>query len=251
MHQVIVIPCRMSGTRLPGKPMLQLAGKPMLRHVWERCVQALPKDRVFIATEDEVIQAYCDSQGIQCVNTGPAETALHRVALFSEMVAADGYVNVQGDEPLINVADIQTMLAYGRRYPQRVAFGRCKCTEEEFYDASKAKVVCAPDARVLYSSRAGIPVSKAGSFSGGFRAIWVYHLARSALARYADETQVTSLDQFEGNEVLRFLELDVPVYCVDLIGDSWSIDEPKDVAKVEFLLKEQSLAAVAPRQDEE
>jgi 3-deoxy-manno-octulosonate cytidylyltransferase (CMP-KDO synthetase) len=122
MRQVIVIPARMSGTRLPGKPLIQINGKPMIFHVWQRCLQVFPRENIYIATEDQVIVDYCSEVGIQVVNTGPANSAIDRLKLFADLIPADTYINVQGDEPIINPEDIASIANYAKVYSDRVVF---------------------------------------------------------------------------------------------------------------------------------
>ena len=238
MKQVIVIPARMKGTRLPGKPLIQIQGKAMIYHVWNRCRKVHSEENIFVATEDVEIEDYCKKNGMNCVVTGKAESAIDRIQLFSEVIQADAYINVQGDEPVVNTKDIATILTYSQDHPERVVFGKTRANIEEFHDYSKAKVVCAPDGRLLYSSRAGIPLNNKGKFVSAERAIWIYAFNKDALDRYHDAGDMTFLDKLEDNEIIRFLEIGVPVYCVDVIGDSWAVDEPKDLEVVEQLMAE-------------
>ncbi len=239
MRQIAVIPARMGGTRLPGKPLLLLNGKPMIFHVWEKCKVVFEREDIFVATEDQSIVDYCNTAGMQVVNTGPAASAIDRMKLFADLVHADHYINVQGDEPLINPRDILTITNYSKKHPDRVVFGKAPASENEFHDVSKAKVVCRPDGKLLYSSRAGIPLTTNGKFSTAERAIWIYAFPKKALQAYFDGADYTSLDKIEDNEVIRFLELGVDVYCTNVIGDSWAVDEPKDIQIVESRLKSQ------------
>jgi 3-deoxy-manno-octulosonate cytidylyltransferase (CMP-KDO synthetase) len=229
MKQVIVIPARMKGTRLPGKPLIKLDERPIVWHVWKRCAEVHPRNEIYIATEDKEIADFARDNAIQCIVTGKAESALDRIKLFSDVVEADAYINVQGDEPIVNIRDIESILAYSRKYPGRVVFGKAPASQEEFFDFSKAKVVCDRNGRLLYSSRAGIPVNKKGHFVSAERAIWIYALNKPALDAYYENRDKTSLDIIEDNEIIRFLEIGVDVWCTDVIGDSWAIDEPKDI----------------------
>lgn len=236
-ESVIVIPARMKGTRLPGKPLLPIAGKPMILHVWEQCLKVFPKQDIFVATEDQTILDFCHQRSIQCVVTERAESAIDRIFLFSKQIKARSYINVQGDEPLVNPEDILRIVNYSSKFPERVVFGKTEASHEEFTDFSKAKVVCALDGRLLYSSRAGIPVSRSGNYVKAERAIWIYAFSTRSLENYFKAFGKSILDKIEDNEILRFLEIGEPVYCVDLIGDSWAVDEFKDVQIVEELLK--------------
>ena len=236
MRQVIVIPARMKGTRLPGKPLIDILGKPMIQHVWDRCAQVHPVNVIFIATEDIVIEQYCINNNINCLNTGPASTAIDRIKLFSNVIKADSYINVQGDEPVINTNDIKVILDYNKKWPDRIVFGKTKANEDDFFDYSKAKVVCDIENRLLYSSRAGIPLNNKGKFISAERAIWIYAFNKFSLDQYNNNIEKTTLDKIEDNEIIRFLELGIPVYCTDVIGDSWSVDEKKDIEVVKRIM---------------
>ena len=236
LDQLIVIPARMSGTRLPGKPLVQICGLPMIHHVWNRCVEVFDQSAVVVATEDQVIKDYCDEQSLNCIVTGKADSAIDRLKLVSDVMPAQTYLNVQGDEPLVNTADIKTISDGAALHPDRVIFGKVEATEEEFHDHSKAKVVCDPHGKLLYSSRAGIPLNNKGRFAGAERAIWIYAFPKRALDLYFEASDMTRLDQVEDNEIIRFLEIGVDVYCIDVIGDSWAVDEPKDIEVVEARL---------------
>ena len=242
MNQVIVIPARMKGTRLPGKPLIEIMGKAIIHHVWDRCRQVLETDKIYIATEDNEIDLYCKNNNIQCVITQSAKTAIDRIKYFSDIISADAYINIQGDEPIVNVHDIETLLTYNRKYPNRVVFGKTNACAEEFNDYSKAKVVCDQKGRLLYSSRAGIPINNKGKFVSAERAIWLYAFYKKALDAYNHHHGKTYLDMLEDNEIIRFLEIGIPVYCIDMIGDSWAVDEPKDLAIVEQKLKSRNLS---------
>jgi len=237
MRQIIAIPARMSSSRLPGKPLIDILGKPVIRHVWERCAKVHPTDDIFVATEDKIIAEYCEDHGMNCVNTGPAGCATTRIQLLSEQVPADAYLNIQGDEPLVNTNDIRRLLDYNKLHPSRIIFGKTACDERDFTDPSKAKVVCAPDGRLMFTSRAGIPLDIRGKFVSAERAIWLFGFNKDALRLYVEAAGYSKIDRIEQLDIIRFLELEIPVYCIDMIGDSWAVDEPKDVKIVEARMK--------------
>ena len=239
MRQVIVIPARMKGTRLPGKPLINILNKSMIWRVWNQCRKVHSESDIFIATEDEIIKKHCDENNMNCIITDKANTAIERIKHFSDIVFADAYINVQGDEPLVNPKDILKILEYNKSYPSRVVFGKTKADFDEFNDFSKAKVVCDINGRLLYSSRAGIPLNNKGNYVSAERAIWIYAFTKSSLEKYNKYTSMTPLEKLEDNEIIRFLEIGVPVYCIDVVGDSWAIDE-KDIAIVENLLRDRN-----------
>jgi 3-deoxy-manno-octulosonate cytidylyltransferase (CMP-KDO synthetase) len=166
---------------------------------------------------------------MNCVITGSANTAIERIKLFSDVIEADSYINLQGDEPIINLKDLKTILDYNMKFPKRIVFGKSTCNQEEFDDFSKAKVVCDLNNKLLYSSRAGIPINNKGNFIKAQRAIWLYAFNKESLNKYYEYKKGTPLEIIEDNEIIRFLEIGIDVYCVDMIGDSWAVDEKKDI----------------------
>ena len=86
MKQILVIPARMTGKRLPGKPLISIFGKPMLLRVWEQCKKVINKKDIFVATEDKIIEKFCLKSGINVINTGNAPTAIYRIGLFSKII---------------------------------------------------------------------------------------------------------------------------------------------------------------------
>ena len=241
MNQIIVIPARLKGTRLPGKPLMEILGKSIIWRVWNQCKKVHPEEKIFIATEDTEIEDHCKQYGINCIVTGKANTAIDRIKLFSDFVHADAYINVQGDEPIVNTQDILTVLKYNKVFPSRVVFGKTTANKTEFYDVSKAKVVCDLNGRLLYSSRAGIPIDSQGKFVSAQRAIWIYAFTKNDLKKYYLHKNQTPLEKIEDNEIIRFSEIGIPVYCVDVIGDSWAVDEKKDLNIVEKLIVERNI----------
>lgn len=100
-RNIAVIPCRWGASRFPGKPLALLGGMPLLWHVHQRCLEAKRLDGAIVATDDERIEAACRELGIDCIRTGEHLTGTDRVAEVAERLPADGYINVQGDEPFI------------------------------------------------------------------------------------------------------------------------------------------------------
>lgn len=238
----VVIPARMGGRRLPGKPLIDILGKPMIQRVVERVLARVQSDSVYVITEDLEVEAFCNNQGYNVYNTGKAETAIDRVALFAEKYSATRYINVQGDEPVFNLADLDKLLLLEGEWLNRVVFGKTKVkNEREFFDWSKAKVVCDVNGRLIYSSRAGIPLTNTGGFIAAERAIWLYSLPRISLNKYYN-FGIGKIESIEDNEIIRFLEIGEQVFCVDMIGDSWAVDHLDDIVQIEEMLIQQGVS---------
>jgi len=237
MKQVIVIPARMGGKRLPNKPLLNINKKPMLLHVWELCKKVFSEKEIYVATEDYQIVKFCNEYKINTINTGNAPTAIYRIALFSNIIRAKNYIVVNGDEPLANIKDLKKIIKYGKKYPNRVAIGVGPCSEYKFKDKSKAKVVVSNSGRVLYTSRLSIPYNEKQYSNYGKSAIWYYSFNKKSLDHYSKNYKYVKSDKLEGLEINGMLECDIEVHSIKMIGDSWAVDSKKDIKIVEKILK--------------
>jgi len=235
----LIIPARYKSTRFPGKPLTDIAGKTMLRRVFDQCVQAFPAENICVATEDERILEYCRSQQMHCVlTTDQCLTGTDRVAEAAELLDSDVCINVQGDEPLFNPEDIRLLVNRVQEQPQRIYAGYCEIESEEMYRSlSVPKMVMDTDERLLYTSRHPIPGNKTGGFRMAWRQVCAYAFHREALRMYRGCARKTPLEQEEDLELLRFIEKGYPVQLVKMSRESIAVDHPEDVEKVIERLK--------------
>jgi len=210
----------------------------MVHRVWDRCVGALPAEDVYVATDDDRISNYCAEHGIQVLMT-PREclTGTDRIYHVARQLDADMYINVQGDEPLISPHDIAAVMAAARKQPDAIINAMCRIgAEHDYRSPNVPKVVCRPDGRLLYMSRAPIPTDKAFSFSSAMKQVCIYAFPRSALMEFGSVTEKTRLERIEDIEILRFLELGYEVQMIEVSGASIAVDLPEDVSRVESAL---------------
>lgn len=239
----VVIPARYASTRLPGKPLIPIAGMPMIERTWRQCAKVFAPDHVTVATDDERIANHCRHAGIPVVMTSSdCLTGSDRVAEAATQLAADYYINVQGDEPLLDPDDVRTLAAEARRTPQDALIGICPITDEAmFRDPSVPKAVFRNDGRLLYASRAAIPATMKGSFERAWRTLGIYGYPPRALESLARRTEKSTLEAIEDHEALRLLEFGMEFRVVELSGQSLPVDTPEDVARVEAILKQREM----------
>jgi 3-deoxy-manno-octulosonate cytidylyltransferase (CMP-KDO synthetase) len=239
MKQVVVIPARYQSTRLPGKPLVLIAGKTLIQRVWERCVQAVEPNLVFVATDDKRIEDHCFQFGANVIQT-PREcmTGTDRLFAANEVLRADSVINVQGDEPLVDPADIALLARLHRENPSAILCGMGPLIDEdEFRSPTVPKVVASPTGKLLYISRGPIPSNKALTFKGGYKQICVYGFSAKHLEVFGSLASKTPLENLEDIEILRFLEVGYDVQMLSLKSSSIAVDIPEDVIKVEKVLK--------------
>ncbi|WP_448658018.1 3-deoxy-manno-octulosonate cytidylyltransferase [Sphingomonas sp. CJ99] len=238
MDVKIVIPARIQSTRLPRKPLVSIAGKPMVVRTFERCVSVMPADRIFVATDSAEIADVCAAHGIATVMTRDDHaTGTDRVAEVAQILGGDVFVNVQGDEPVFNPEDLTKLLAAVAGDPHSIINGYCPIHDaQEHASRMVPKVVFDTEGRLLYMSRAPIPGGKSGEFRFGYRQVCAYAFPATALARLRAHPTKTPLEEAEDIEILRFLELGVPVRMIEMSDKSIPVDLPEDVARAEAAL---------------
>lgn len=240
MKSIIVIPARMQSSRLPGKPLIDINGQTLIQRTYNQCAKAFPKERIYIATDDAKIENHCKAKNMQVVMTSKnCLTGSDRVAEVAEQIEADYYINVQGDEPLMNPKDILDTECAIQKYKGEVINGYAKVSDELLYNSlSIPKLVFRPDGRLLYMSRFPIPGNKAGSFETSWRQICIYAYPKSALRDFVAHGKKTPLEAMEDLEILRFLELGYDVRMIPLSSESIAVDMPEDVERVRLKLNE-------------
>lgn len=166
MKTLIVIPARYASSRLPGKPLLRSTGKYLIEHVYERACQAQCADRVVVATDDSRIAAAVASFGGQCVMTShDCATGTDRVAEVARQIDADAYLNLQGDEPLVEPSHIHCLMDTLDSAADGclATLAAPIATVEAYRDPHCVKVVCDDRGQALYFSRSPVPFVRDGT----------------------------------------------------------------------------------------
>lgn len=243
MNYAVVIPARYKSTRLPGKPLIDLLGIPMIKRVWLRCCEAVAEDKVYIATDDARILDFCLTFTQNVIMTGSdCKTGTDRVYEACQKIGElDFVVNVQGDEPIINPVDIKTIIDQCLENPGKIINGMAPITDPSEYESRTIpKVVFRQDGRLMYMSRAAIPSNKTGVFNKSWKQICIYGFPVNALKDFSSCVEKTPFENEEDIEILRFLELGYDVQMASVNGNSLAIDTPDDVKKVLKIMSEQS-----------
>lgn len=232
---MIVIPARWASTRFPGKPLARIAGISLIRRVYDRVQASTRADAVYVATDDDRIQGHVLEFGGKVVRPeGEFSTGTDRIAaalpLLEEMERApfDIVVNVQGDEPLIDVASVDALIERLETTPSGMATLACPLeSDEEFHARDVVKVVTDVLGNAVYFSRAAI-----GSREVSLRHIGVYAYRRAVLERFV-ALEPSSLEQAESLEQLRALQHGFRIAVARTAKPHLGVDRPEDVARVE------------------
>ena len=238
---VVVIPARYASTRLPGKPLVPLAGQPMIQRVYERAKAAQRVHQVIVATDDERILKTVQGFGGEARMTRTEHrTGTERVAEVAAHVAGDVFVNVQGDEPLLDPASVDTAVGALLEEPRaEVATVATPIrTPADIMDPNVCKVVLDFEENALYFSRAPIPWVRDTASKVQVRHLkhlGLYVFQRDALLEYPTLPQ-GELERVEQLEQLRWMENGWKIRVAEVEHDAVSVDVPEDVARVEKLL---------------
>ncbi|HVN85891.1 MAG TPA: 3-deoxy-manno-octulosonate cytidylyltransferase [Candidatus Binatia bacterium] len=237
---VAIIPARYESTRLPGKPLADINGQPMIRRVYERAQQADGVDRVLVATDDARIAAAVKDFGGEVAMTSSAHrTGTDRIAEVACDLDAEIVVNVQGDLPLLDPAMVAAAVA-----PLRAESGVPMATiktairdDEEFRNPNVVKVVCDRDDFALYFSRSPLPYRRDGAASDvlRYKHIGLYVYRRDFLLTFARLAQ-TPLEQTEQLEQLRALEWGFRIKVVEVATASIEVDTARDLERARALI---------------
>jgi 3-deoxy-manno-octulosonate cytidylyltransferase (CMP-KDO synthetase) len=236
MKSIAVIPARLASTRLPRKMLRQIAGKPLVGWVYEAVRASTLLSDVIIATDSEEILDACREHGWKAqMTSGAHRSGTERVHEVSNSVAADAYVNVQGDEPLVRSEQIAALLAVMQDPAVPVGTVKTPCPPEEILNPNAVKVVTAPSGRALYFSRATIPYDRDATGPRYFKHLGLYAYRKPALDLFVSQPE-SLLEKSERLEQLRFLENGIPIYVGETPYDSVGVDTEEDLQRVTEIL---------------
>ena len=244
MRTLCVIPARYASTRLPGKPLADICGKPMICRVLERASRAQKPEKVIVATDDQRIYDAVRAEGSEAILTrADHPTGTDRLAEVAEAYPeVDLIVNVQGDEPLIEPSVIDDLIApfeMDENLPMATVMTRMEDAAEQL-NPNNVKVVVDKLGYALYFSRSLVPYPRAAA-SPVYKHIGIYAYRRDFLLRYA-RLEPTPLEKAESLEQLRALENGYGIRVLETDCRFVGVDTVEDLALVNKIYREQGLA---------
>lgn len=239
MKIIGVIPARYQSSRFPGKPLADILGKPMIWWVYQQCLKVRELDEVYVATDDERIFNICTEFGMRVIMTSDQHrSGTDRLGEVATKVSGDLFVNIQGDEPLIEPQMIRDLI--GIFDDQSVYYGslRKQITDEaEIQAPSTVKVVVDKNEDALYFSRSVIPSNvKDGKPVRIYRHVGIYAYKRDFLMTFI-QLPPSELEAVEGLEQLRALENGYKLRVHETQFDSIGVDLPEHIALVEQAIR--------------
>ena len=239
MKILCVIPARYASTRLPGKPLADIVGKPMIQHVYERSAQATIPQQVVVATDDEkVFQAVQQFGGKVVMTSSEHQTGTDRLAeVASKYAEVDVIINVQGDEPLIDPKVIDELAQeFLNDTALQMASVMSIMDTEDYQNPNAVKVVTDLNNNALYFSRSLLPYPRVAGKANVYKHIGIYAYKKDFLLKFA-KLEPTPLEQSESLEQLRALENGYKIKMIKTKAKFIGVDSIEDLQTVNELLR--------------
>ena len=249
MTAVGIIPARYGSTRYPGKPLAMINGQPLLKWVIDGALSSKALSRIAVATDDDRIAKLARECGVQALMTdSELPTGTDRIFQASsqmDLLDTDVIVNIQGDEPLIegSLLDLLVEPFQNDAHLEMATLGRA-LDEESLKSRNTAKIVLNQKNEAMYFSRLPIPYTRQSGeapYSAALKHIGIYAYRKSFLRLFCAE-KPAAIELAESLEQLRALYLGARIKVVQVAHESWGVDTPEDVLKIERLMRERTNA---------
>ena len=248
MKIIGVIPARYKSSRFPGKPLADVAGKPMIWWVYNQCKKVPDFTEVYVATDDEKIEKACIEHGINVVMTSDShKTGTDRIGEVARKIEADLYVNIQGDEPLIEPETIAKAIKPFYDNPDlQITNLMTKINDPvDAVNFTVPKVITNKDGIGIYLTRATAPYPKGSIDYAYYKQVCVYGFKPEALQFYCDygmKYGKAKIEAVEDIEILRFIENGYKVQYIEVDSNTIAVDTPNDLEKVNKYIKDNNIS---------
>src|SRR5215469_11144780 len=250
MKVVAVIPARLESQRLPRKMLREIEGRPLAVWVYQAVRSSVLLDDVIIATDSDEILAACRKHACTARMTSERHrSGTERVHEVSQTVAADVYLNVQGDEPMVRAEQIENIVQLMRDPGVGVGTLKNPASPEDIANPHAVKVVTDLAGRALYFSRTTIPYDRDGARPHYFKHLGIYAYRKPVLDRFVALPE-SALERAERLEQLRFLENGIPIYVAETEFDSIGVDTEEDLVRVERLIEKRRASEAETQRNE-
>jgi len=238
---VIIIPARYGSSRYKGKPLVKILGRELVLRVADICKKTLGSKNLYIATDNKKIAKKAEESNYKFVLTSSkCLTGTDRVAEASKKIKAKIYINVQGDEPLVNPKDIKAIINAKKKFPNHVICGYDKIhTLQDPKSLNLPKVVVNHKKELIYISRSLIPGSKKTIKNKNyFKQVCIYAFNKEELKQFYSLKKKSEIESMEDIEILRFFDLGIKIKMIKLNSNSVAVDEMADVKKAEKIIRQ-------------
>lgn len=243
MKIIAVIPSRYKSTRFPGKPLADICGKPMIWWVYNQALKVKQFDEIYVATDDERIKEACDKNNMNVIMTNKEHpTGTDRVGEVAEKIKADLYVNIQGDEPLIEPETIEkAILPFYDDEKLLLTNLMTKIKNPvDVVNCTIPKVITNKDGYGVYLTRSTAPYPKGRINYDYYKQVCVYGFKPESLkffCEYGKKYGKAKIEAIEDIEILRFIENAYRIKFIEVETDSIAVDTVKDLERVKLIMQ--------------
>lgn len=246
MKKVIIIPARYGSKRFEGKPLMKILNKPVIQHVYERCLKCKDIDEIYVATDSDEIFSFCSSIGAKAIMTASShKSGTDRVYEASEKLGLlddDIIINVQGDQPLVDFNSVNDVLKpFSEKNALMTTLAYKIINKDEIENPKDVKLVFSKTGKALYFSRSKIPFARDKETDFYFKHLGIYAYKKSFLKIFTSLPK-SDLEEIEKLEQLRALEYGYDIEVVVTKYDSPEVDLSSDIKKIENLLEKHEFA---------
>ena len=243
MKIIGVIPARYQSSRFPGKPLVDICGKPMIWWVYQQCKKVEDFDEVYVATDDDKIYNACKELDVNVVMTSDKHrTGTDRIGEVARKIKADLIVNIQGDEPLLEPDTIKAAITPFYNNPDlQISNLMTKIDNPvDVVNCTVPKVITNKEGIGIYLSRAATPYPKGSLDYSYYKQVCVYGFKPEALEFFCDygfKYGKAKIEAIEDIEILRFIENGYKVQYIEVASDTVAVDTPNDLEKVRAIVE--------------
>jgi 3-deoxy-manno-octulosonate cytidylyltransferase (CMP-KDO synthetase) len=234
MKIIGIIPARYKSSRFEGKPLADICGKPMIWWVYQQCKKVEDFSRVYVATDDDRIFETCKNLDMDVIMTSDEhKTGTDRIGEVARKISADLYVNIQGDEPLIEPETIKKAIEPFYTNPELMITNLMTKIKDpvDVVNFTVPKVITNEDGIGIYLTRATAPYPKGAIDYSYYKQVCVYGFKPEALEFYCNAPR-GKVEKVEDIEILRFIEAGYKVQYIEVDSDTVAVDTPNDLKKV-------------------
>lgn len=238
MKVIGIIPARYKSSRFPGKPLADICGKPMIYWVYNQAKKVKEIDEVYVATDDERIEQVCKDNNINVIMTSTEhKTGTDRIGEVAKKIKADIYVNIQGDEPLIEPETIKAaIIPFFENKNLQVTNIMTKIKDPvDVVNFTIPKVITNKDNIGIYLTRSTAPYPKGKIDYDYYKQVCVYGFTPEALQFFCNSER-GKIESIEDIEILRFIEAGYKVQYIEVKSDTVAVDTQNDLQKVNKIM---------------
>tara|TARA_Y100000389_G_scaffold82236_1_gene78817 strand:+ start:22901 stop:23653 length:753 start_codon:yes stop_codon:yes gene_type:complete len=235
---LIFIPARYESSRFPGKPLVKILGIEMIKRVYDNC-NSVAKNKTYVLTDNKKIYNFCIKHKIKCLMTPKnCKTGTDRIIYISKKLKTALYINVQGDEPLIEKKNLEKFIKTAKKDKGNILIAKSKINKKQFKNINLPKIIVNKNNELIYISRLGLPGSKNGKNpSKMYGQVNLYSFPYKIINNFKKYNKKNYIEEIEDIEILRFLYEDHKVKVIELKSNNHAVDIPSDIITVEKIMK--------------